>query len=80
MELVHKPVVEGGKVFKAFGTRFLQSFEEEDLSSWVELFKKVAELGHGIAARLDTQNIVNKAFDELLGEIFGAEVPIRKFS
>lgn len=80
MELVHKPVVEGGKVFEAFGARFFQSFEEEDLSPWVELLKKLAELGHCIAARLDTQNIVNKAFDELLGHIFGGQVPNRKLS
>jgi hypothetical protein len=42
------------------------------------LFQELAKLGHGIAARGNTQNIVDKALNELLGNIFTAEIAIRE--
>jgi hypothetical protein len=80
VKLVHKAVIEGGKVFETLRTCFLQSCKEKDLGFGVELFKKLAQLRHGITPSGDTENIVNQAFDKLLGDVFAAQIRIRKFS
>ena len=79
MKLVHKAVIEGGKVFEALRTCFLQSCKEKNLGFRVQLFKELAELSHGITPRWHTQNIMNQAFDKLLGDVFGIQIQIRKF-
>lgn len=80
MKLVHESVVEGGEVFETVWAGFLQSFEKEDLSARIELLEQLAQLGHGIAAGRDTQDIVNKSLDKLLGDIFAVEVAIWEFA
>jgi len=40
----------------------------------------LTEFTHGIAPRWDTQNIVNKPFNELLGDIFTGEISIGKLA
>lgn len=70
MELVHEAVIERGEVFEAFRTGFFKPFEEKDLRSWVELFKKMAELSHRITTCRYTEYIMDQAFHELLGDIF----------
>jgi hypothetical protein len=80
VKLVHKAVIEWGEIFEALGAGFFESFEEEDLCARVDLFKKLAQLSHGIATGWDTENIVHEAFDKLLSQILAGEVAIREFS
>jgi hypothetical protein len=80
MELVHEAVIEGGKVFEAIRTGFFESLEKEDLCSRVELFEQMAQLRHCIATGWDTENIVDKTFHELLGDIFADKIAFREFS
>jgi len=80
VKLVHKAVIEWGEIFEALGAGFFETFEEEDLCARVDLFKKLAQLSHGIATGWDTENIVHEAFDKLLSQIFAGEVAIREFS
>ena len=40
----------------------------------------MAQLGHRIAACRDAQNVMHQSFDELLGDIFAGEIPLREFS
>ena len=46
MELIHEPIVQRGKIFQTIRTCLFETFEEKDLSSWVKLFKELAELSH----------------------------------
>ena len=80
MKLVHKAVIEWGEIFEALGAGFFESFEKEDLCARVDLFQKLAQLSHGIAARWNAEDIVYKALDKLLSQIFAGEVAIREFS
>ena len=80
MKFVHKPVVEGSEIFQAIRARFLQTLEEKNLGSRVELLEKLAELRHRVATGWNTENIMNESFNELLGDVFATQVPIRKFS
>jgi hypothetical protein len=80
VKLVHKAVIEWGEIFEALGAGFFESFEEEDLCARVDLFKKLAQLSHGIATGWDTEDIVHEAFDKLLSQILAGEVAIREFS
>jgi hypothetical protein len=80
MKLVHEAVIEGREIFETFGARFFEPFEEEDLGARVDLFQELAQLGHGVAAGWDTEDIVHEALDELLSEILTAEVALREFS
>ena len=66
MKLVHEAVIEGGEIFETLGARFFEPFEEEDLGARVDLFQELAQLGHGVAAGWDTEDIVHEALDELL--------------
>jgi hypothetical protein len=77
MELVHKPIIERGEVFEALRTRFFQSLEEEDLSPRVQLFQEMAQLSHRIVPGRNTEDIVDEALDELLGEVLCGEVSLR---
>lgn len=76
MEFVHESVVKGSKIFQAFGTGLLEAFEEENLGARIDLFEEMAELCHGVAAGRDAKHIVHETFDELLGHVFGAEIPV----
>jgi len=80
MKLVHEAVIEGREIFETLGARFFEPFEEEDLGARVDLFQELAQLGHGVAAGGDTEDIVHEALDELLREILTAEVALREFS
>lgn len=80
MELVHEPVVERCEIFQTVRARFLQAFEEEDLCAWIELLQELAQLGHGITARGNAENIVHKTLDELLSDIFTIEIAIGEFT
>ena len=42
MELVHKSVIERGKILEAFGTRFFEPLEEKYLGTGVQLFQQSA--------------------------------------
>jgi|GEM_PF-1529905 len=80
MELVHEPIVEGGEIFQTVGARFLQAFEKEDLCTWIKLFQELAQLSHGITTGRNAENIVHKAFNELLSDIFTIQIAIREFT
>jgi hypothetical protein len=80
MKLIHEAVIEGREIFETLGARFFEPFEEEDLGARVDLFQELAQLGHGVAAGWDTEDIVHEALDELLREILTAEVALREFS
>lgn len=80
MKLVHEAVIERGKIFEAFWACFFEPFEEEDLCARVDLFEKLAQLSHGIAAGWDTEDIVHEPLYKLLRQILAGEVAIRKFS
>ena len=80
MKLVHEAVIKRGKIFEAFGACFFETFEEEDLCARVDLFQKLAQLSHSIAAGWDTKDIVHETFDKLLSQILAGEVAIREFS
>ena len=76
MKLVHEAVIERGEIFETLGTGFFETFEEEDLCARVYLFQEMAQLSHGVTAGWDTENIVYKALDELLGHILTSQVTI----
>ncbi len=80
MKLVHEAVIERGEIFEAFGARFFEAFEEEDLRAWVDLFEELAQLSHGVTASRDTEDVVHEALDKLLRQIFAGEVTIWEFS
>jgi hypothetical protein len=80
MKLVHEAVIERSEIFETLGASFFETFEEEDLCARVDLFQELAQLGHGVAAGWDTQDIVHEALDELLSHILAAEVALREFS
>lgn len=80
MKLVHEAVIEWGEIFEAFGAGFFKAFEEEDLCAWVDLFKQLAQLSHGITASRNTEDIVHEALDKLLRQIFAGEVAIWELS
>ena len=80
MKLVHEAVIERGEIFEALGAGFFETFEEEDLCARVDLFEKLAQLSHGIAAGWDTEDIVHEPLDKLLSQILTGEVAIREFS
>ena len=58
---------------------FFETFEEEDLCTRVYLFQEMAQLGHGVTAGWDTENIVHKALDELLSKIFAGDIALWEF-
>lgn len=80
MEFVHETVVKRSEVFQAVGAGFFQAFEKKYLRARIQLFKQMAELGHAVAAGRNAENVVNQTFDELLRNIFGAEVSVRQFA
>lgn len=80
MKLVHESVIERGEVFETLGASFFETFEEENLCASVDLFEKLPQLSHRIAAGRDTEDIVDEAFDKLLSQILAGEIAIRKFS
>ena len=80
MKLVHESVIQRGEVFETLGAGFFETFEEEDLCASVDLFEKLSQLSHRIAAGRDTEDIVDEAFDKLLSHILAGEIAIRKFS
>src|SRR5207245_8829504 len=53
----------------AVGARLLQPLEKEYLLPRVHLLEQLAEVGDRVAAGWDTQDIVDEALDELLGDI-----------
>ncbi len=79
MKLVHEAVIKRGEIFETLGTGFFETFEEEDLCTRVYLFQEMAQLGHGVTAGWDTENIVHKALDELLSKIFAGDIALREF-
>lgn len=74
MELVHEPIVQRGEIFQTIGAGLFEAFKEKHLSSWVELFKELAELSHRIAPGGHTQNIMDQSFDELLLHILAIKI------
>jgi hypothetical protein len=80
MELVHETIVERREIFQAVRARFLQTFEEEDLSAWIELLQELAQLSHRITAGGNAENIMHQALDELLSDIFTIQIAIREFT
>jgi len=80
MKLVHEAVIERGEIFKALGAGFFETFEEENLCARVYLFQEMAQLGHGVNAGWNTEDIVHEALDELLSEILAGEVAFWEFS
>ena len=80
MKFVHKSVIKGGEIFEALRTGFFEAFEKEDLHTRVDLFQKLAQLRHGIAAGWNAENIVHKALDELLSYILAGQITIWEFS
>ncbi len=80
MKLVHESVIEGSEIFEALGAGFLEPFEEEDLGTRVYLLQQMPQLCHRVATGWDTEDIVDKALDELLCEILRSEIAIREFS
>ena len=80
MEFVHESIVEGREIFQRVRARFLQAFEEKDLCARIELLQELAQLSHGITAGGNAENIMHKALDELLSDIFTIQIAIRKFT
>lgn len=78
MKFVHEAVIERCKIFQAVRTGLLEFLKKENLGARVELLQQLAQFTHCIAARRDAENVVNKTFHELLGDIFGSEIPVRK--
>lgn len=80
MELVHEPIVEWGEIFQTVGTCFLQTFEEKDLRAWIELFQDLAQLSHGITAGGNAEDVMHKALNELLSNIFTIQIAFWKLT
>ncbi len=80
MELVHETIVERRKILQAIRAGFLEPFEEKNLCAWIELLQKLAQLSHGITARWNAENIMDKALDELLSDIFTIQIAIWEFT
>lgn len=80
MKLVHESIVQRREIFETIWARLFEAFKKEDLSSRVQLFKELAELGHGVTSRWDTQNIMNEPFDKLLLHILAIKVAVGEFT
>jgi len=80
MELVHESIVEGGEIFQTVRTRFLQTFEEKDLRAWIELFQELAQLSHGITSSGNAEDVMHKALNELLSNIFTIQIAFWKLT
>jgi len=80
MELVHKAIIERCEVFEAVGAGFLESFKEKHLCTRIKMFQQVTELSHCVAACRYAQDVVNKALNELLSNIFAGQVAFWEFS
>ena len=80
MKLVHETVVERGEIFETLRASFFETFEEKNLGARVYLFQETAQLSHGVTSRWSTEDIVHKAFDELLSKILAGEVALWEFS
>ena len=80
MKLVHESVVERGEIFEALRAGFFETFEKEDLYARIDLFQELAQLSHGIASGWDAEDIVHKAFDELLSHVLTGKITIWEFS
>ena len=80
MKLVHKTVIEGGKIFQALGAGFFQTLEEKHLRARVQLLQKMAQLSHRVIAGWNTQDIVYETLDKLLSDVLAGEIAIREFT
>ena len=79
MKLVHKAVIERGKIFEDLGAGLFETLEEEHLGAGIELLKEMAQVSHRVTASRNTQHIMHETLDKLLCDIFAGEVPARKF-
>jgi hypothetical protein len=80
MELVHESIVQWGEIFQTVRTRFLQTFEEKDLCAWIKLLQELAQLSHGITAGGNAEDVMHKALNELLSNIFTIQIAFWKLT
>ena len=80
MKLVHEAVIEGSEIFETLRASFFQAFKEKNLYSGVYLFQQLTQLSHGITTCWNTEDIMHKALDKLLSDIFAGKVAFREFS
>ena len=80
VKLVHKTIVQRGKMFEAFRTGFFEPLKKEDLGTRVNLFKQMAQLSHRITPGRHAKDIMDESFDKLLCHIFCRQKLLRDLS